>query len=283
MSSLFSPINLQERNKIIQSQILLENFLEVDIINKLVHLFDDTHDNYLDKRYKITSYIEEERKLQGLNDSNVEIVSYVYDYNRKNSTLYLGIKKNSQDFIHLTIHLIPSALDPNHSGIIHIFKDIYKNKTTRRTRPLIYSLISVEKLTSKPNSLKFSIDYGYNTPGISNSHMYDPEIQEEMDVIINVLNRLFDEDDEYYIGNNSILYPIHKKTNLVLNNINKHTTIITRKNKGTFLYPTSISTESPININYTTHHKIHRKRNRLHKTYYKSTNKKRGITRKVRK
>jgi hypothetical protein len=104
-----------------------------------------------------------------------------------------------------------------------------------------------------------------------------------MDVIINVLNRLFDEDDEYYIGNNSTLYPIHKKTNLVLNNINKHTTIITRKNKGTFLYPKSISTESPININYTTHHVIHRKRDRLHKTYYKSTNKKRGITRKVRK
>jgi hypothetical protein len=96
-----------------------------------------------------------------------------------------------------------------------------------------------------------------------------------MDVIISVLNRLFDEDDEYYIGNNSIVYPIHNKTNLVLNNINKHTTILTRKNKGKFLYPTSISIESPISINY--------KRNRLHKTYYKSKNKKRGITYKVRK
>jgi hypothetical protein len=282
MTSLYSPTQLQDRNTIIKSQILLENFLNTDIVNKLVHLFDDKYDNYLGRAHKLTTYIEDERKLRKLNNTNVSFVSYVYNYNKDNSTLYLGIQKNKKDFIHLTIHLVPKALNPKNSGIIHIVKNIYKNKTTKRTRPLTYALISVKQPPFKTKSLEFSIDYGYNTPGISNSHIYDHDIQKEMDVIITVLNRLFDEDNkEFYIGDNdnTIIYPIHNKTNLVLNNINKHTTIITRKNKGKFLLPTNISTDPSININYKSYYKPkNKKRGTIRKPLYPLKNKKRGIT-----
>lgn len=54
-----------------------------------------------------------------------------------------------------------------------------------------------------------------------------------MDVIINVLNRLFNEKDtELYIGNKDKIYPVHNKINKVLNSNNNHSTLVSRKNKG---------------------------------------------------
>ena len=54
-----------------------------------------------------------------------------------------------------------------------------------------------------------------------------------MDVILTVLNRIFDEDNtEFYIGNKYKAREISNNTNKVLNNINIHSLLITRKNKG---------------------------------------------------
>ena len=67
---------------------------------------------------------------------------------------------------------------------------------------------------------------------------YDPELQQEMNVIITVLNRMFDEDNrDFYIGNEDNLFPIHKNTNTVLNGINIRSHYIPLKNKGTRMYP----------------------------------------------
>jgi hypothetical protein len=90
----------------------------------------------------------------------------------------------------------------------------------------------------KPNSLVFSIDREYYKTNVSsntiNTNMLDMEINKEMDVIITVLNRLFDETDtDYYIGDNNKLVLLNNNVNNVLNNINTHSVLISRKNKGT--------------------------------------------------
>ena len=79
-------------------------------------------------------------------------------------------------------------------------------------------------------------------------------------VIIDVLNKLFDEDNQkYYVGNyNKVsyvqpLYPIHNKTNTVLKNINLFTKYSMRKNMGSRMGPVE-STDQAL------HHKRNRKK-----------------------
>jgi hypothetical protein len=241
----YNKNELIKRDKIIKTQKQFIEFLNSDIINNLIYLFDISNNS----NDSITNYVYKERKIRGLDDSNIKIISEVYGEQVKNSTLFLKIQKNSKDFIHLTIHLVPKTLKPERDGIIHICKDSYieYNKSNKK---YAYALISVENPEDKPNSLVFSIADGYTTPKIKNSELYDPEIQKEMDVIIAVLNKLFDEDHPLYIGNK--FYFIHNKTNIVLNNINKHTTLVKRKNRGIKMLP-SFTNNAPI--------KIHRKRN----------------------
>jgi hypothetical protein len=173
-----------------------------------------------------------------MNTTNITIKSEVYGQTKENSTLYLKIFKNNQEFIHLTIHLVPDTLNPAADGMIHFFKDIFKYKVSSRKRYKLYAPILVIEPVNKPNSLEFSIASGYTTPAVANAATYDPELQQEMDAIISVLNRMFDEKDtELYIGNSDKLYPIHNKTNFVLNNINSHTQIVSRKNKGVKMMP----------------------------------------------
>jgi hypothetical protein len=153
----------------------------------------------------------------------------------------LSIKKNNIDFIHLSIHVAPKELKPTKTGLIHIYKEIYKIINTSIPKQLLYALITIKQPIDKPNSLEFSIADGYNTVGVPNAHLYDPEIQQEMNVIIAVLNKIFDENNtEYYIGNK--FYPIHNKTDIVLKNINTRTKYTVRKNIGKTLMPELINT-----------------------------------------
>lgn len=237
--SLYTPQQLSDRNEIIQSQKHFGNFLNANITNALIKLFDMSYNNGIDRR-KITKYIEDERKLQKLNSSNIQIESEVYG-GKKNPTLFLIIKKNKKDIVHLTIHMCPKRLSPELAGVIHIFKDIYAEHIHENDRGKLFTLISVQPV--KHNSLFFSIADGYDTPVIRLKNNktftnYDAEIQREMNVIITTLNRMFDEDDkEYYIGNLNNIYSIHNKTNDILESLNKYTTQTARKNKGTPLGP----------------------------------------------
>lgn len=54
----FTKEELEKRNIIMQSQLLLGNFLNVDIINRLIHLFDK-HTS-INGTPKIHNYIENE-------------------------------------------------------------------------------------------------------------------------------------------------------------------------------------------------------------------------------
>jgi hypothetical protein len=232
----YTPNELLQRDSIIKSHSKLISFLNADIINKLVNLFDENNSI-------ISKYIENERKLQGLNSSNIKVVTMLYDETKENSSLIIKIVKDDVEILHLSIHLVPQRLKPENSGIIHMYKNIYKSRVSSRKRNKLYALIEVKQPLAKPNSLYFSIADGYNTPvNVTNSAKNDPEIQKEMNIIITVLNRLFDEDNnEYYIGNSNKLYNIHKKTNVVLNNMNMHGKLLTRKNKGITMLPKQTS------------------------------------------
>ena len=104
-----------------------------------------------------------------------------------------------------------------------------------------------------PHSLRFFIPEQYYTTPEVNAPLYDLEIKEEMDVIITILNRLFDEHDiQFYIGNRmnngfdpeKTYLPFNKnKINNVLANMNRHTNIIRRKNEGQLMYPPLVNNE----------------------------------------
>ena len=230
--------------------------LDTNIINKLVNLFDNDSNISHEKIYK---YIEDERKRRSLDSSGVRIESYVYGNNNISSNLLLLVKKRNADFLHLTLHLSPKSFHPKDSGLIHIFKDIYKINKKNIAKKNLYAIIFVQQNILKPNSLYFSISDINTIPEEYRSQAYDLEIKQEMDVIITVLNNLFDEDNsEYYIGDEDTLFPIHNNTNVILGNINTYTQHVTRKNKGVKMYPSFSNNKAYVityNRNYRKTHK----------------------------
>jgi hypothetical protein len=240
MTTLFNQTELNKRNKILKTHTLFGNFLNSDIINKLVHLFESGD---------IIKYVENERKKQKLTDAGISIKSIVFRTTNNDQILLLEIKKNNKVLLHLSIHLVVTQLKPEYAGVIHMYKNIHKStlKINKTKKPLLYALIQVEQPTNKPKSLKFSIGNGYTTnQSIKNAATYDPELQKEMDAIITVLNNLFDEKKpEFYIGDPNKLYSIHNKTNNILKNINNHSTLTTRKNKGVRMLP-NFSNNAPL-------------------------------------
>jgi hypothetical protein len=120
-----------------------------------------------------------------------------------------------------------------------------------------YALISVDKPIGKENSLEFRIADGYKTPGINTDEIF---LQNEMDVIIYIINRIFDENDPYYIGLKDEVVNINLRTDNILDNINKRPQV-RLKNKGVRRFG-KINTNIP--ITYITYIK-----NKKHKTLKK--------------
>ena len=222
--------NNNERNKILESHKLFVNFLNLDIINNLINLFK--------QKVELKKYIENERKKRGLNN-NIKIKSKFYIPKNRIPTLILDIIKHNKSFIHLSIHLPLNHLNPENSGILHFYKNIYEtkiNKTKKQNKNKLYTLINIVQPEGKPNSLEFSIDN--NTKLNKSVNIYNKEIQKEMSIIITVLNKLFDENNnEYYVGYNRDITNIHNQTNNTALIINTHTTYATRKNKGKTYFP----------------------------------------------
>jgi hypothetical protein len=216
---------------------------------------------------RITKYIEDERKKQGLNSSNVTINSEVFSKN-DDHILILKIIKNGKEFIHLSIHLVPTTISPDKDGIIHIYKNIYRTRGVPYSgKKRLYALVSVKQPINKPNSLEFSINNTYYKTNAPNSNIYDPEINKEIDVILIILNRLFDEkNEELYIRNKSKLKVINSKINDILNNINSKSPIVTRKNKGIkTLLKFNNNSSLEFNINSNIYHRQTMKRQNIKK------------------
>jgi len=172
--SSYTQAQLSSRNAIIQSQKLFWDFIDADIINKLINLFDK---NNKYSKETISKYIEDERNIQGLQRSGVDIESSVYGYNNKNSTLFLIIKKNNRDFLHLSFHLSPNSMDPKHAGLIHMYTNVYNKGVSRSIQKKLYALILVQRPPNKLHSLEFSIPEWHTPSEVHNAHLYDSEIQ----------------------------------------------------------------------------------------------------------
>lgn len=237
---LYTQNELQNRNKTIQSHKLLLNFLDRNSINNLVHLFNAQNTN---SKSEIVKRIEEEQNVRGIFTPDISVESKVYtNKNKTDSTLHLQIKKEGIDFLHLSIHLCVQSLNTKSSGILHVVKNVYDIPSSllskKELKKITHIPISIQQPAHKQHSLEFSITDGYDTPlKVQNSALYDSLVQKEMDIILTVLNSLFDEDDEYYIGNKDKLIPIHKNTNTVLKNMNRYTQHVERKNKGMSILP----------------------------------------------
>ena len=217
---------------------------------------------------KITNYIEKERIEKGLDTSTISIKSEIDGEKDRELTLHLRIINDGKDLLHLSIHLSPQSFKPQDTGAIHIVKNIYSTQeptvlSKKVLKKLKAALITVHEPIDKPNSLEFAIGDGYTTPSeIPNSELYDPMLQKEMDVILTVLNRLFDEDNkEYYIGNKDKLVPIHTKTNAVLETMNTHNRHVTRKNRGSTMLP-PITITNTYKLKYRPSQKTIRRRNK---------------------
>jgi hypothetical protein len=249
----YSQTQLNLRHNILQTQLIFGKFLTTDIVHVLINLFDDLHNSFSEK---ISKYVIDERLNRGLSNNNINIKGEMYGSNDNNSTLYLGIYKDGKLFLHLSIHLVLTKLYPQDAGMIHFYKNVYEYEfpSKRKIKPAkqhLYALIGVKQTKNAPNSLIFYIADGFDTPNIIPAvKQYDQELQIEMDVIISVLNRLFDETNtEFYIGHMVEKLPIHNNINNMLANINVHNVHYTRKNKGKYMFQPSPNV-NPMRINY---------------------------------
>jgi hypothetical protein len=90
--SKYNQQQLINRDKIIKSQKLFGNYLDSEIINRLINLFDENNKT----NNSIVKYVEDERKEEGLSNLNITIKSKVYGTNKNNSTLILKIFKEDK-------------------------------------------------------------------------------------------------------------------------------------------------------------------------------------------
>ncbi len=138
MAATLSQNNLKKKQNSIDSQKIFWNYLDIEKINVLIHLFDEASNSTSESKYTITELVKEERRSKGLSDANINVVSYVYGVTENTPTLHLQIIKNNQDFLHFTIHLTVFSLDNKNSGPIHFKHDIYKVKGLTSKNKLPY-------------------------------------------------------------------------------------------------------------------------------------------------
>lgn len=260
----YTQNEIKHRDLIIQSQKLFWSFLDSNMINKLVNLFDDT----VQTPDKISKYVDNERRLRGLD--NAQVIGKVYYDDKLKPNFLLELIKNNERFLHISFHLSPELLNPKETGAIHFRKNIYKQRKNI-VKKKKYALISVEKPINKPNSLKFRIADGYNTPGII-ADITEIKLQEEMDIIINVINRVFDENDPYYIGVKDDVILINLRVDNILNNINKNP-LIAVKNKGVRMIGKITKNIPAVPVFYNKYHKTPKGRARSPKA--------RNVTKKI--
>lgn len=232
----YTPEELVIRKLVLDSHVILGQFLSKYIINHLFKFFDKTNQYNVPS---ITDYVEIVRKEMGLDDTNVEINSKLYTINPKSKNesrqgLHLQIKKKGRDFLHLSLFITPMRSGNTTQGMIHFSKNIYVplNKTINIDKRLVYAIIKVEE--RKPHSLYFSLGTGQNTVSLPNTNLYEKEIKQEMEAILITLNRLFDEHHAWYIGNPKRNTEVHLQVNNTLHIMQKKELPYTHnKNKTT--------------------------------------------------
>lgn len=223
-----STKNNKKKIHTLYSQMRLSAIYDRFVINRLNVWFKNDG--------KITEIVRKERRRRGLEEVNTTVHSLVYGTNKENSSLQLMIKKHGKDFIHLTIHLAPEYLktDERDAGMVHVVKNVYKSVASTRQTHYLRAIYAIEKIQDKPHSFHFSIQQRYDTPHIHNMvDQHDDGVKQEIDVMTAVLNQIFDETNENYVGS-AHPEPIEQNTDNILRNMNTRTTYIKRKNVGIY-------------------------------------------------
>jgi hypothetical protein len=208
--------------------------------------------------HSITAYIMKEHDEQQKLKNGITVTSLVkgfqmHEINEDNDPMCIvKILYNNKNLIHLTIHLAPTRLFPYEHGMIHIVKDCYKSRRKRIFSPMVTMRIHVSTPLNKPLSKHFTlIDDTHPIYGHAGDAATENRIKEESDILIGVLNKMFNQDEPfYYIGhpqgnmvnlNNQTATPAFPKqpiTDLILNQMNRPAVKFSRKNKGTQLTST---------------------------------------------
>ena len=222
----------------------LGSFFDESILANLTHLFD-ANPIYNDPKHNIVAYIVNEHTKQQIPTNDLIISSVVHGISKGDPMLIAKIKYKNKPLVHFTIHLAPDRLNKSAHGMVHLVKNIYQNSRkygTLKNRGRVRLFVSIPQ--NKPRSLHFTIMDGRNPPKKGNT-TNDYIVQREMDILITVMNKIFDENDHYhYVGNFQLpgqmvninvlppIRPYHTNMPTIAQQINTYGLAITRKNKG---------------------------------------------------
>jgi hypothetical protein len=200
MSSDYTT-TIQQRRRIHRSHLLLSRFMSLHTINQLLHIFDPIILNDDVTTHHIRKYILNENTKQGINMNkrNLSISTVVSDP-ANNPTCIAKILYHGRPFLHLSIHLAPTDKEIDNHGMIHLVKDYYC--VGRKVMPIgeCRVRIKVTSIDDKPGSLSFELNDDIPPPADADTSM-EPIMKTEMDILMTVLNRLFNQNEPwYYVG-----------------------------------------------------------------------------------
>ena len=117
-----------------------------------------------------------------------------------NPTCIAKFLYRGRPFLHLSIHLAPTDQDIDHHGMIHLLKDYYCVGSRVMPADKCRVRIKVTSIDDKPESLSFELIDDSAPPADADTSM-EPIMKTEMDILMTVLNRLFNQNEPwYYVG-----------------------------------------------------------------------------------
>jgi hypothetical protein len=227
--------------------------ISLEMLDRLNMFFDPIQKGppavYADPNHNIITYIYKEHINEGTPvPPDITYISKVHKPTDDDPKYILEVYKGKIKLIHLTIHIAPTSLKRKHHGMIHIVRNVYNNPKKYGTRKNYATMrIQAFKDTAKPQSRAFKIVGNRSPPPHPNAQQYDADVTRESDILIKVLNNIFDERKTYLYANNEIAsrkvnhtyippsVPPHTHTNPIAMKINSHNqTIFSRGNQGQY-------------------------------------------------
>jgi hypothetical protein len=237
---------------VVDSHMNLGVVISLEMLDRLNMFFDPIQKGppavYADPNHNIITYIYKEHlKASTPVPADITYISKVHKPTSDDPMYILEVYKGNIKLIHLTIHIAPTYLDPQYHGMIHIVRNVYNQKKYGMRKAAITMRIQAFKDPAKPQSRTFKIIGSRLPPSHPNAQQYDADVTRESDILIKVLNNIFDEKKTHAYANNEIAsrkvnntyipfsVPPHTHTNPIAMKINSHKqTPYSRGNKGQY-------------------------------------------------
>lgn len=234
------------RANAISTHPYLGYYLDGNVINHLVFLFGEQYRDY--KLYpnqppkRIETYIEKEHLIMGIPLIDLSYNGMAYGYEKSvtstadrfdaSPTFLVEVLYEGKILLHLTIHLALEVLPKDKAGMIHFDRDIYKKNGQYPIKGLdTHVVIRVNRMNQNGNSLQFSILDDYDTPTDASLQHINNMILQEMNIIIRVLNKMFNPTNRDY-SVQEIIFPMNPITDIITNQMNTLGIVAPRRNKG---------------------------------------------------